>query len=114
MKNQASITITMVHVIVTTPMGTHLYLPISMKMSYHNHKLAMFMLALAYKIEIKGICIIYIKKCKHVQGHAILMSNVKTLLNICNMSCNCITFLNNIYVLISYLNYIQEIPMFQF
>jgi len=46
----------MVHVIVIAPMGTHLYLPISMKTIYHNHKLAMFMLALAYKIESKGRC----------------------------------------------------------
>ncbi len=35
-------------------MGTHLYLLIPMKMFYHSHKLAMFMLALAYKIKTKG------------------------------------------------------------
>ncbi len=37
-------------------MGTHLYLPITMKMFYHGHKLAMFMLALEYKIKTKGRC----------------------------------------------------------
>ncbi len=37
-------------------MGTNLYLPIPMMMFHHSHKLVMFMLALAYKIETKGRC----------------------------------------------------------
>ncbi len=40
-------------------------------------------------------------------------SNAKTLLNICN-TCNCITFKNSTYALVSYLSYIQTISMFQF
>jgi hypothetical protein len=32
------------------------YLPIPMMMFHHSHKLTMFMLALAYKIETKGRC----------------------------------------------------------
>jgi hypothetical protein len=37
-------------------LGTHLYLPIPMMIFHQSHKLVMFMLALAYKIETKGRC----------------------------------------------------------
>ncbi len=36
--------------------------------------------------------------------------NAKTLLNICN-TCNCITFKDSTYALVSFLSYIQAIPM---
>ncbi len=37
-------------------MDTHIYLPIPMKMFYDGHKLAMFMLALEYKVKTKSRC----------------------------------------------------------
>ncbi len=57
-------------------MGTHLYLPITMMMFHHSHKLTMFMLALAYKIEIKGRCHnIYqeVKTCTRMCNTNVLM-----------------------------------------
>jgi hypothetical protein len=54
-------------------MGTRIYLPMPMKMFYHSLKLVMFMLALAYKIEMKTRCHNMYQEVKHVQGYAILM-----------------------------------------